>query len=465
MATKGRGDAGLRILGALALVGLGIGGGFLLHSPGESITYDLPPSHLTAEVTSQELPTDLTGAGVFQTSGQVSISATAPADRSLVITKTSHDRGQQVPWCNVLIEVSGRPIFLLQGDIPAYRDLTEGDSGSDVRQLQEALSDCGYQVAADGKFGTNTAKVLKKLYADAGYTPITDLADALGPVASQGNVLEDSGVENASFAIAVPKPEAAQISNPAEKALRFEVASLSSREGQDEKSAAGKPQQGASESDEVVSPPKPPTVFAPRGEIRFIKSVPKILTQLSEGSEPQSEPIVQLSLVGDIFIASLPAEHIAKVQQGQEIQINYLEWSSNAVLPEIPETPTYSGGGTPTLEIPILLTEPIPDGAFEQSGQFTIKTGVDQVFDLVVPVSAVSQDTSGQQYVSKVPARLAEGNSLAETGGQGGGIKGEQETDLERVNISILESVGGYVGIEVQDSMLAVGDLVVIGQQ
>lgn len=448
-----------KVGGALAFIGLGIGGGLLLHSPGERITYDLPPSQLTAQVTSQGLSTDLTGSGIFQNTGHISISAQAPADRSLVVTRNPLSVGQEAAWCDVIVEVSGRPILLLQGEIPAYRDLTAGDSGRDVRQLQEALRGCGYQVAADGIFGKQTEKVIKSLYADAGYSPVTDLSAALGPVAAVGAV-ETPGVENVAFM------DAAFVQNPV---VRSETVNspnngMSILNSLQEDTSAGPQRENDAESavkeTRTDSPPDPPKVYAARGEFRFVRSTPKVLSQLPEGSEPQGEEIIKLSLLGDIFLASLPAEHIAKVHEGQEVLVSFQEWSSTATLPELTQTPNYGGGGTPTLEIPIALKDPAPEGAYEEPGQFTIRTGTDQIYERVVPVSAINQDTSGQQFVWKL--KSAERNTTEENQGGGGGPATEN-SDLERIDITVLESAGGYVAVEIVTGALEVGDSVVIG--
>jgi hypothetical protein len=49
----------------------------------------------------------------------------------------------------VLYAVSGRPVILLYGNTPAYRDLSEGDTGPDVTELNTDLVKLGYITAAD----------------------------------------------------------------------------------------------------------------------------------------------------------------------------------------------------------------------------------------------------------------------------------------------------------------------------
>ena len=50
--------------------------------------------------------------------------------------------------CNegdVVLTASGRPVFVLQGQVPAYRDLTPGLTGADVDQLKQALDRMGFE--------------------------------------------------------------------------------------------------------------------------------------------------------------------------------------------------------------------------------------------------------------------------------------------------------------------------------
>ncbi|MFF4778948.1 peptidoglycan-binding protein [Microtetraspora fusca] len=76
--------------------------------------------------------------------------------------------GRVVPQGRVLYHVDGKPVVLLRGEVPIYRDLSWGTQGTDVRQLNTALVDLGY--AAEGEldpgsdyFGRRTYYALKKL--------------------------------------------------------------------------------------------------------------------------------------------------------------------------------------------------------------------------------------------------------------------------------------------------------------
>jgi hypothetical protein len=57
--------------------------------------------------------------------------------------------GQTIRQGHELYGVSGSPVVLLYGDVPAYRDLAEGDTGSDVSELNTDLVQLGYVTAAE----------------------------------------------------------------------------------------------------------------------------------------------------------------------------------------------------------------------------------------------------------------------------------------------------------------------------
>ena len=81
--------------------------------------------------------------------------------------------GQKVRPGGLLMSVSGRPVFLLHGRIPAYRDLRPGDTGKDVAQLQRALAERGYRTGSDkaGRYGPGTARAVEEFYSHLGFRP------------------------------------------------------------------------------------------------------------------------------------------------------------------------------------------------------------------------------------------------------------------------------------------------------
>ena len=93
----------------------------------------------------------------------------------------------QVIECGqVLYRVEDAPVVLLCGSTPAYRDLSEGDSGRDVRQLNSNLVRLGYADRSgvdpsSDEFGWETAAALKRLQDKLGVdqTGSLDLGEAV----------------------------------------------------------------------------------------------------------------------------------------------------------------------------------------------------------------------------------------------------------------------------------------------
>ncbi|HZE06742.1 MAG TPA: HlyD family secretion protein, partial [Solirubrobacteraceae bacterium] len=78
--------------------------------------------------------------------------------------------GDQVDCGGVLYRADNKPVLLLCGSTPAYRSLTQGDSGPDVAELNANLVHLGYATRAQltpssGSFSAATAAALRKLQA------------------------------------------------------------------------------------------------------------------------------------------------------------------------------------------------------------------------------------------------------------------------------------------------------------
>jgi multidrug efflux pump subunit AcrA (membrane-fusion protein) len=98
------------------------------------------------------------------------------------------DEGDKVDCGDVFYRVDDDPVLLLCGTVPAYRDLTEGDRGTDVRQLNRNLhelrydADAGVDIDPDRKeFTWETAEALEALQHATGFaeTGELDIGDAV----------------------------------------------------------------------------------------------------------------------------------------------------------------------------------------------------------------------------------------------------------------------------------------------
>ncbi|MFI5911113.1 peptidoglycan-binding protein [Dactylosporangium sp. NPDC051541] len=78
---------------------------------------------------------------------------------------TTVQRGQ------ALYRTDNTPVVLLYGAMPSYRNLTVGDEGPDVKQLEENLAALGYTgFTVDDTYSSSTASAVKKWQGDLGIT-------------------------------------------------------------------------------------------------------------------------------------------------------------------------------------------------------------------------------------------------------------------------------------------------------
>jgi peptidoglycan hydrolase-like protein with peptidoglycan-binding domain len=180
---------------AVASAVLSIGGliaSTQIKSPAEQLAEAAPPQPnvLTAAVQHEVLSTTVVLRGTFSPAGQITVTPTTvastpgnPGNGALVVTRLPVGQGQQITPGEVIAEYSGRPIFTLPGSIPAYRDMTVGETGSDIAQLQKALNRLGYSdTDHSGTFGTSTRQAVMSFYEHIGYSVPTSASGTVVPM-------------------------------------------------------------------------------------------------------------------------------------------------------------------------------------------------------------------------------------------------------------------------------------------
>lgn len=96
------------------------------------------------------------------------------------VTSIETAPGSTVQAGHVLYTVDLRPVVVMSGAVPAFRELSAGTAGADVRQLQEFLRDEGYLEVArpDGTFGSVTASAVRAWQKAAGFLPVDGVVRA-----------------------------------------------------------------------------------------------------------------------------------------------------------------------------------------------------------------------------------------------------------------------------------------------
>ena len=185
------------VAGGAALLAIGglIGSSFV-KSP-QQIAADTaapPPTVTTAKVVSQVLTSSVQMRGVVYPATQYDVYPSAPESDAaasgtgspaggsaagggstgpVYISRLDVTAGKTISNGEQLAEIDGEPLFALAGRVPAWRDMTPGESGPDVAELQKALASPGYYQGGDtpGYFGTATQDAVSLYYEHLGYTP------------------------------------------------------------------------------------------------------------------------------------------------------------------------------------------------------------------------------------------------------------------------------------------------------
>jgi hypothetical protein len=150
--------------------------GRTIKSPSQRAAEAAPPEYtvVTSSVSQRVLreTIQLRGTATFANGSDV-VAQDLPDVGRLVVSEIGVEQGQAATSGELLVAVSERPAFLLEGNMHAYRDMTPGMNGSDVAQLQTALGSMGHAIwDSTGYFGASTEQAVRRFYESRGYEPL-----------------------------------------------------------------------------------------------------------------------------------------------------------------------------------------------------------------------------------------------------------------------------------------------------
>jgi multidrug efflux pump subunit AcrA (membrane-fusion protein) len=202
------------VVGLVALVvGAGVSWGVAsrVQSPEQAAARATEPeaSWITAPVELRVLASTVVFRGDVAPQVSLAVGVPSSVEGTGVVTRVPPTAGADVPEGSLVVEVSGRPVFVFAGDVPVYRSLKPGMRGGDVAQLQAALVRLGYATDGDGVFGETTKAALSEFYEQAGYEPVPATTDA-GALTSAEAALRDAdaAVAAAQAALATARANA-----------------------------------------------------------------------------------------------------------------------------------------------------------------------------------------------------------------------------------------------------------------
>lgn len=154
--------------GAIAVAALAVGGGVswavaTSAAPDPGAASDPSTHGLTDEIVRGDLEGTTTASGTLRFAEPRTIQA--GGDGIVTDLPTS---GEVIGTGAPLYAIGDTPVYLLHGELPAWRDLVPGAKGDDVRQLQENLTALGYPVPVDGTLGHRTQQAIRDWQKDNG---------------------------------------------------------------------------------------------------------------------------------------------------------------------------------------------------------------------------------------------------------------------------------------------------------
>jgi hypothetical protein len=172
----------------LALTGVCAGGAWIagkgIASPAEAAARTAPPaaSPILVPIEKRVLSAEIVTRGTarFGTPVPIALAPSALKMNTAGLLTTIPRPNTQFKEGDVVCTASGRPVMILQGATPAYRDMVPGTSGADIKQLEAALKRLGFDPGQiDGKFDDMTSKAIAAWYRAKGYEPFGPTAEQL----------------------------------------------------------------------------------------------------------------------------------------------------------------------------------------------------------------------------------------------------------------------------------------------
>ncbi|ACY99858.1 MULTISPECIES: peptidoglycan-binding protein [Thermomonospora] len=426
----------MAVMGICTLCGaFGMAAGQFIRSPDDvaRAARAPEPSLITAPVERRVLSNAVVTRGDVTASQRVELVADATfggdasTAGSLIVTGRVPKQNATLKEGAIAVEVSGRPVFLLEGARPMYRTLGPGDKGEDVEQLERALARLGFDPGRlDGRYDGATERAVEKWYGKHGYEPA-------GPTAEDRSRLEAARerVTRATAALRAAQAELAGAPPDAAGPLRRAV-----REAEAELAAARR---------ELAEAEATTGSRVPRAELVFVKELPMTVTTVkAKVGKPPDGTLLTLSGGAPRIDVDLASSYRRSVKVGGAVEIDdpMTGLKASGTITSIAERPGTSGAAPGMYRVRIK-----PRGDLREAGgdlnvrvRIPIQTTDGQV--LAVPEAALFTRADGATYV-----RVLRNGAITEL---------RVETGLAAEGLVELRSVQGR---------LAPGDEVVVAER
>lgn len=470
-------------IAVLCMVGGLLAGRFILSPADQAAGADVPdPGLVTAPVAFGELSNDVTIRADVGYANAVEVTLdTTSISGVAVVTGHVPKAGDTLNPLSIAMEIGGRPVIVLPGELPAYRTLQIGVSGPDVLQLRAAL----HAVGIDGgdtsvpDFDQGLADAVGQLYIAAGYAAPAGEEGAEASVrAAEENVRSSEqavGSAEAALRDASAGPSALQIReadnavNAAQRALdratpaddvdalrdALAIAQLQRDQlwaGKDTSAerasidAANEALARAREDLDTARRAVQPSL--PSSEVLYLQELPRRVDEVktARGSVLQGAAMTVSGATVELTGAAAAAD--AKLlKPGDEATFQLPDGATHTAKIESVEPGKGSERWSVKLQPAELSTEQL-QSIQGTNVRVSIPVGATEGEVLSVPLAALTAGPGGESRVEVVDSDPREGVNA--------------KTHLVVVETGL--SAGGFVEVTPKDGTLAEGDLVVIGE-
>lgn len=321
-----------------------------IRSPAEIAAQSAPPAPapILVPVVEQVLATKIVTRGTGRYGSPHELSATPSRLKTGPRVVTGLPRvGSQIDEGDVVLTISGRPIFVFEGIQPSYRDLGPGMSGQDVKQLEEALRRIGLDPGpVDTAYDADTEAAVEGLYRGHGFLPM---------VANEAQ-------------LAAARPLEAELVE-------------------------------GSRAESGVQLPADEVIFVPTTPLR-VSALPASI------GEPPSGPLVTVTSSDVVIDGFVPVEQAALIRKGAQVSIDEpdLGISASGRVSLVAERPGTHGADGFHVFFQVAVERDPPAGVIGASLRLTIPIRSTRSAELTVPLSAVSLGPDGGSRVQRSTA-------------------------------------------------------------
>lgn len=424
---------------AVAAAALSVMAAQFVRSPAQIAADTAAPARtvLTAPVERRVLSRSVALAGRVENERTYQVRPAAPTTgERAVVSAIRVSKGAEVTAGQVLLEVGGRPLVLLRGEVPAYRDLRPGSQGRDVEQLQQALRDLGYPTGSDrpGVLERGTKGALTKFYQALGYAIQTvgerELDGARSAVVGATRAVEEAtDALRALTSATTSAPDPATLRS-AQRAVRYAKEDLA------------RARATYAEADVAAGP------MLPAAEVLFVPTLPARVQDVTAKVGTEASGVALTLSGGGLVVRGVVNDaDQALVRVDQEVRLvteggsGEIAARVGSISPERQEVDPQAPEVQPGYPITVLPAKPLPAELVGQMVRVVVTVARTDAEVLVVPVAAVSVTGDGRTTVSTV------------------GTGGEQSV----VEVFTGFTGDGYVEVRPMRGALSPGDQVVVG--